>query len=179
MKRLFLLVLLSTFSFVSMAGSRGYYFVVVNIGEIPFYESKTNKAFLKGDEYNLQKIDDCWNKRIPGGAAPIDVMAVIKRPKGLDKEIGLKIWNGDKAALNEARKILRKEDKYSRPEGYDGMYIENFDGKTLTMMSIGARGGMTEKITIPIDEANPKKSAGEYEYALCRLAKPFNIGFGV
>lgn len=80
----------------------------------------------------------------------------------------------------------KKDGDHTTSDGYHGMYIIKPEGNKLTLMGLGANedrkkglSGISEKITITLDEKDPKKAARQFEQALCKVSKPFNIGFSL
>lgn len=179
-------LLITSIASPATAGARGLNVVFVNIGPYDIYQNEFYKKYLDNDLENPEQLKKCWEDLVANGADSyiFEVISRIKRPKGLDAHLGRKIWAGEASAQNKARNILRHDFEYKpgqfvRPEGYDGMYIFNSDGKTISMMSIGAHKGVSKKISIPIDSTNPRGTAAKFSHAMCKIGAPLMIDFGV
>jgi hypothetical protein len=167
------------------AGSKGFDVLIVNIGDMKFFESTHYKYYVENIQINHP--GSCWSAMRLGDQS--SGIAHITTEKVTNKNIELinKIWNGDRGAIQIARKKIRVDDGYTASgEGYHGMYIIKPEGSKLTIMGVGAnedpkRGlsGISPKITVMLDQSKPEQGAKTFEQALCKVSKPFNIGFGV
>ena len=169
------------------SGTKGFDILLLNIGDHNFYEASIYIEYSKNLDNNNQ--DDCWSKnRLADGASGIKHITKKKLPQGIDADLALSIWNGRLDAVSRARKIMRIDDGLTyNGEGYHGMYIIKPEGDKLSIMGVGANSdpkkglsGISEKITnITIDQNNPAKAARVFEQSLCKVSKPFNIGFNI
>ncbi|HEX7639032.1 MAG TPA: hypothetical protein VF457_11595 [Burkholderiaceae bacterium] len=166
------------------AGSRGLNLVFVTIGGHEIYDDNFYNDFVTGNMEGGDEAKNCWEELVDGrdSSKAIEYVARTRRPDGLGPELGRRIWRGDIAAIKKARSIL--QDKYvteyfTLDDGFDGLYVFNSNGKTVSMMSIGAHGGTSRKITVSIDYAHPARTAAEFSRAMCEIGGPLMIGFGV
>ncbi len=95
------------------------------------------------------------------------------------------LWNAEKYAVDDYRFFMRKGDGNNRrPEGYDGMYVIKPELGKIVVMGIGVNfspksglSGISSKVTVSTD-GDAVYIAKQLEKALCKVSKPFNIGFG-
>lgn len=160
--------------------------VFVNIGHYDIYKTRFYSSYLNNDVGDGEKSSGCWGPLLGNGmeSSIFDLISRVHRPPGLDRKLGEKIWRGDAGAIKAARSILARNFEYEPglfvgEQGYDGMYIFDSNGKTITSMSIGMRGGVSGKIQMEIDESHPEKTAEEFSYSLCKTALPVIGSHGV
>jgi len=171
----------------SMAGSKGFASVMINIGDADFYTSPTYEEFsarLDNDDR-----DHCWEQmHLADGVSGLEFISKKNRPPGMTIELAKNIWQGKNESIETARKAMRS-DSPSRKETpahqFHGLYIIKPEGNKISMMGVGINAGkgkdhgISQKIEITIDPKDPKKSATAFEKGLCRVSKPFNIGFSI
>lgn len=180
-KILFLIFFIST---KLLAGEKGLDVILLNIGDADFYDNAIYGKY--SENIAAGKQDACWSK-YGDGVSGIAHITKKKLPKGIDISVAKEIWMGDVSAVIGARKIMHQDDGLTESgDGYHGMYIIKPEGNKLTLMGVGANedrkkglSGISEKITITLDEKDPKKAARQFEQALCKVSKPFNIGFSI
>lgn len=71
--------------------------------------------------------------------------------------------------------------------GYHGMYIIKPEGDKLSIMAVGENSDPKNRLTgiskklmnIFINQKNPEIGAKMFEQSLCKVSKPFNIGFSL
>jgi len=174
--KIILSIILFAIQGAAFAGSRGVNFVLINIGDLSFYKSDSFYGFGKLDES-----ESCWYNNVWSG---IDVIALNKTPNGLTKEKVEKLWNGDYSEINLVRKILHTDDGLARREGYDGLIIIKPEGDKISVLGIGAnstkkQSGISKKYeSLPLHANDKKQGALDLNNALCKVVKPFEIGFG-
>lgn len=168
-------------SLTCKAGTKGFNAIMISIGDESFRTSQTYIEFSTKDEN-----DSCWAKmHLADGASGLKMLAFKKRPPEITRELGEAIWKNNQVAIAKARESLHKH-----PHDYDvselhGLYIIKPEGNKISMMGIGINAGksrdhgVSPKIEITIDPNDPKKSATAFEKGLCRVSKPFNIGFSI
>ena len=169
----------------SLAGTKQLEVIVINIGNESFYKSPIFNEYLMILNNDSVR-DSCWNKY--GDGTGIGLMAVKKIPNGINVELAKEILNGDSHSVEAARRIMHKGDANNiAADGYHGMYIIKPENGQLTIMGIGANADPKKGLTgispvikgIKLDQTKPKEGAKIFERSLCRVSKPFNIGFGV
>ncbi len=179
--KVFLLLAATVASFACEAGTKGFNAIMVDIGEDWF---RTSQVYL---EFSSKKENDsCWNKmHLADGASGLAMLAFKKRPPEITRELGEAIWRNDQEAIAKARKSLHKHPHDYEVSELHGLYIIKPEGNKISMMGVGINAGkgkdhgISQKIEITIDPKDPKKSATAFEKGLCRVSKPFNIGFSI
>lgn len=179
LKHLFFAIVL-LFSSPCFAGAKGFTAVLINIGEAAFFDTKTYTAYRDGELIPIRQLEDCWHHRATG----IDGVEHIirkKLPDGMTKEIASAIWAGDKAAMKKAQQVMKAAQRSYGSE-IDGMYILKSEKDTVSMMALGTRGSInaknpSKKLTISWSDANPGKSAADFDLALCKVSKPLSFQF--
>lgn len=166
-------------------GARSLNVVFVDIGSRRIVDEDFFQSYLSGNLSGSEKPRACWERLVQDGVHSdvFGMISAIKRPPGLNSTIGMQIWRENKTAEDAARSILKSNFEYSpgklvRSGGYDGMYIFKSDGKSIDMMSIGARGGASRKISIVINNSDPSLTASNFSYALCKIGWPLMVDFG-
>ena len=184
MKMLFrvIILMLMTTQFAS-AGSKGMTVILQNLGDKEFYDSPIFKQYL--ENYDNQDKDQCW-LRYGDGMSGIHTLeyGFLHLINGHTLQ---DVWNGKKEVIDRIRKNLHQPDEHTASEGYHGMYIIYPKNGYLTIMGIGANADPKKGLTgispvikgIKLDQTKPKEGAKVFERSLCRVSKPFNIGFGV
>lgn len=186
MNKLLYFVLLVCSSAV-FAGAKGLDVIIVNIGDAAFYTSPSFYKFL--DNFDSMNHDDCWERYgIGDGFSGIYHWTQTKLPPGINEGLAKKIWNGDPSAIKVARKIMHVNDGAAGlGDGYHGMYIIKPEGDKLSIMAIGANSDLKKGLTgiskklvnILINQEKPEMGAKAFEQSLCKVSKPFNIGFSL
>src|SRR5450830_1388064 len=158
--RFFIFTLMT--SHVAYAGTKGLDVKLRNVGESDFYNTPIFKQYM--NNRHSQDTDRCW-QHYGDGISGIDYL-----------NYGMfYLENGHQVNENTAS------------EGYHGMYIIYPKNGYLTIMGVGANANPKKGLTgispvikdIKLDQSKPKEGAKIFERSLCRVSKPFNIGFGV
>ncbi|MFZ6725326.1 hypothetical protein ACO0K2_07495 [Undibacterium sp. MH2W] len=179
--RFFILIYLSIqFAY---AGTKGFDVKLRNLGDKDFYQSPIFKQYLDNTDNNL--VDECWHRYGDGISG---IYYLNYGMFNLENEYKLDdVWNGKKEIIQKIRKGLHQANEHTTSEGYHGMYIIYPKDGYLTIMGVGANADPKKGLTgispiikaIKLDQSKPKEGAKIFERSLCRVSKPFNIGFGV
>jgi len=179
--RLFIFSLIT--SHVAYAGTKGLDVKLRNVGESDFYNTPIFKQYM--NNRHSQDTDRCW-QHYGDGISGIDYlnygMFYLENGHQLND-----VWNGKKEIIQKIRQGLHQANENTASEGYHGMYIIYPKNGYLTIMGIGANADPKKGLTgispvikgIKLDQTKPKEGAKIFERSLCRVSKPFNIGFGV
>jgi len=179
--RVFILMIMTTQ--VAIAGTKGFAVTLQNLGDKDFYDSPIFTEFLE-NRRNYEK-DECWQHYADGISGihylEYGFLHLINGHTLQD------VWNGKKEVIDRIRKNLHQPNEHTASEGYHGMYIIYPKNGYLTIMGVGANANPKKGLTgispvikgIKLDQTKPKEGAKIFERSLCRVSKPFNIGFGV
>lgn len=175
-----LFCLLTFFLGPALAGARGFTVVIINIGDDRFFDTKGYVAWRDGNYKRNDNSYRCWQQRASGVDA-IENTIRKEIPSGLSKDLAVRIWGGDRVAMAEAQNVVTKR-RSKRGTEIDGVYILKYDGDSVSVMALGARLDLgaknpTSKISVPWVEAEPEKTALEFDIGLCRAAGPISYGF--
>lgn len=175
---IFMMILLS--SLQCFAGAKGYTAVMIDIGMLNFFETKTYITKRDGEFRPTWQSDDCWHHRATG-LERFEQIIRKKLPNGMTKEIAAAIWDGDQAAMKKAQQVMKAAQRSYGAE-IDGMYILKSEKDSISMMALGARGSIdaknpSKKLTISWSDANPEKSAADLDLVLCKVSKPLDFQF--
>ncbi len=165
----------------AIAGVRGLRVVMVSLDESLFFESPAYIAFREGEAPQLSSAQNCWNHRATGGEG-ISHTTRKKLPSGLTKKLGLRIWGGDQKAITEAQNILRTNDEHTGPNGYDGLFIVRVQGSSIAIRGVGAQSSppataVSETIRLEWNKNSPMETASNFDFAICKAAKPMDYRF--
>lgn len=165
----------------AIAGARGLRVVIVSLNEADYFESPSYIAFRDGEAPRLPVAQDCWSHRATGGEG-VSHTTRKKLPMGLTKDLGLRIWNGEKQAITAAQKILRMNDEHTGPTGYDGMFIVRVQGSQISIQGVGTQSptpsmALSEKIAIEWKKNAPMETSSNFDWALCKAAVPMDYRF--
>jgi len=165
------------------AGTKGLSVMLENIGDENFYDTPIFKQYLNNRD-NFER-DECWHHYGDGmsGIHYLEYGNWDIKNRFLSKDI----WNGKEQIIHKIRKDLHRANEHTTSEGYHGMYIIYPKDGYLTIMGVGANADPKKGLTgispvikgIKLDQTKPKEGAKIFERSLCRVSKPFNIGFGV
>ena len=176
-------VITSMLTQVACAGTKSLDVKMRNVGEADFYNSPIFKQYLE-NRHNEDR-DECWHNYGDGmsgiGFFSYGMLTLVNGHKLQD------LWDGKAEIIQKIRKGLHQENENTASEGYHGMYIIYHKNGYLTIMGIGANADPKKGLTgispvikgIKLDQTKPKEGAKIFERSLCRVSKPFNIGFGV
>ena len=179
--RAFILLIITTQA--AIAGTKGFSITLQNLGEKDFYDSPIFEQFLE-NRRNYEK-DECWRDYADGISGihylEYGFLHLINGHTLQD------VWTGKKEVIDRIRKDLHQANENTTSEGYHGMYIIYPKNGYLTIMGVGANADPKKGLTgispvikgIKLDQSKPKEGAKIFERSLCRVSKPFNIGFGV
>jgi hypothetical protein len=177
------IILLALSTQLAFAGTKGFSVIIQNVGDKNFYESPIFKQYLHN--YDSQDFDKCW-RSYADGISGIDYLEYSFLQLS-NKHKLQDIWNGKEEIVRKMRKDLHRPNEHTAREGYHGTYIIYPKDGDMTIMGIGANSDPKKGLTgispviigIKLDQSNPKEGAKIFERSLCRVSKPFNIGFGV
>lgn len=170
----------------SYAGTKGFDVLILNIGDQSFFNQRIYESYSY--RWSKRNQDECWESMGLGdGSSGIKGITKKKLPNGINSDLAKRIWEGNSNAIKTARKIMHMDDGLTNSgEGYHGMYIINPKGDKLTIMGMGVNddlkhglNGISSKLTITLDQGQPDQGAKVFEQSLCKVSKPFNIGFHV
>ena len=174
---------MSTISLYGYSGTKGFAVMLENMGDENFYKTPIFKQYLENSKNYDQ--DKCWH-HYGDGMSGIDYMEygnwnVKKHGDPIQEAL-----NGGQI-IKKIRKDLHEANEKTTSEGFHGMYIIKPENGQLTIMGIGANADPKKGLTgispvikgIKLDQTKPKEGAKIFERSLCRVSKPFNIGFGV
>jgi len=178
-----MLILTSTMFQIAFAGTKGLDVKLRNIGDGDFYQSPIFQQFLD-NRLNFER-DKCWQKFGDGMSGIHSIEYGILIPENGDTLE--EFWNGKQAIMRRIREGLHHPNEHTGIQGFHGMYIIKPENGQLTIMGIGANADPKKGLTgispvikgIKLDQTKPKEGAKIFEQSLCRVSKPFNIGFGV
>ena len=174
-------ITLTSQSVSALAGARGLRVVLIGIDADDFFESKAYTSMFSGGVPQLSAATECWRNRATGGFS-IDTVARIKIPQGIDRELAQSIWNGDQQAIKKAQKILKTPHEAIQNKSYDGMFIVQVVGDTISLMGIGSNAPRNKlipikKIDIQWNRENASETTANFDLAQCKAAKPMDYGF--
>ncbi|MBC3863931.1 hypothetical protein H8K32_17630 [Undibacterium jejuense] len=168
---------------MAFAGTKGLDVKLENLGDSDFYQSPIFKQFT--NNFGNYHFDECW-QHYGDGVSGIHYLnyGFLRLINGHTIQ---DIFNFNKEAIQNIRKNLHQPDEHTASEGYHGMYIIYPKNGYLTIMGVGANANPKKGLTgistvikgIKLDQTKPKEGAKIFERSLCRVSKPFNIGFGV
>jgi len=183
-----LLKMIAFFSMITISlsvhsGTKGFAVMLENIGDENFYKTPIFKQYLANSKNYDQ--DECWH-HYGDGMSGIDYMEYgnwnVKKHGDPIQEAA-----SAKQIIKKIRKDLHVANEKTTSEGFHGMYIIKPENGHLTIMGVGANADPKKGLTgispvikgIKLDQTKPKEGAKIFERSLCRVSKPFNIGFGV
>jgi len=167
-------------------GQKGFSVILFNFGDKEFVKSSVFNKFLGNFDNSIK--DNCWSyMHLADGASGIRHITLNKIPEKINTKIVADVWAGDKKGINFVRSVMHQDDGLTPTnDGYHARYIIKPEGNKLTLMGLGANedrkkglSGISEKVTVTLDDKDPKKAARQFEQALCKVSKPFNIGFSI
>lgn len=170
-------IFIMLFPLASVAGEKGYTVVLMDIGKSDFFDSKTYSA----DFIPTRQWKECWRHRVGAWEHRFELIIRNKLPNGMTKEVASAIWDGDQEAMKQAQQTMKAVQQNYGSE-IDGMYILKSERDTVSMMALGARGPIgaknpSKKLTVFWSDADPEKSAADFDLALCKVAKPLGFEF--
>ena len=181
--KLFMFISMGVVPLCAHSGTKGFAVMLENIGDTNFYETPIFKQYL--DNRKSYDRDKCWH-HYGDGMSGIDYMEYgnwnVKKHGDPIQEAA-----SAKQIIKKIRKDLHVANEKTTSEGFHGMYIIKPENGQLTIMGIGANADPKKGLTgispvikgIKLDQTKPKEGAKIFERSLCRVSKPFNIGFGV
>jgi len=168
---------------IAFAGTKGLDVKLENLGDTNFYQSPIFKQFSNDLENDY--FDECW-QHLGDGISGIHYLnfGFLRLINGHTLQ---DVWSGKTEVITRIRKSLHQVDAHTTSDGYHGMYIIYPKDGYLTIMGVSANADPKKGLTgispvikgIKLDQSKPKEGAKIFERSLCRVSKPFNIGFGV
>ncbi len=91
-------------------------------------------------------------------------------------------YGGDQKAITEAQNILRTNDEHTGPNGYDGLFIVRVQGSSIAIRGVGAQSSspataVSETIRLEWNKNSPMETASNFDFAICKAAKPMDYRF--
>lgn len=163
------------------AGSRGFVAAMIDIGDDRFFESAVYTTYRDAEISVSDRSQMCWNRSATGGEH-LDWIIRKNIPDGISSDLAKAAWQGDSAAAERIRKILKSSRSPDGRSEIDGIYVINTGAGTISIMAIGSRppigkSNPSKKVSISWNENSPTNGAMDLDWALCSVSRPLSFGF--